>query len=318
MPIINRPRTDTERQQALGVAKAKADAVTTAGGTLAFSTPTRSRLDIFLPSFVTEISERGSALTAQAAASAAIDPERDELRTHISHFFQVFNLGVARGVYPASDRGHYQLAVSSERVPDLASDVDLVQWANNIKIGDAARIAAGGAPMANPTAAEVDAKLTVLLPLLQQLTTTKDTYDTEQEDVAALRPEADDIIADVWDEVLFTYRKDEAPSMRRKAREYGVVYRLSKGEAPNPAEYSLQGTATDKATSLPLLDVEATIATTTQTTLTDANGHYLIGIVPDGTYTIQFRKAGYQDVDIADVVITAGVIGVVDVEMVEA
>jgi hypothetical protein len=43
--------------------------------------------------------------------------------------------------------------------------------------------------------------------------------------VQDLRNEADLLIADIWDEVLFAYRKETPPSLRRKAREYGVVYR---------------------------------------------------------------------------------------------
>lgn len=313
MPIINRPRTDAERLNALSAAKSKYDAVVAAGGLPAFSSDTYARLDAFANPFITEMNERGAALSGQTSASAAANPARSNVRIFVSHFIQVFNLGVARGVYPASARGFYNLAVSSEKVPALTTDEDLVQWATNVSNGDAARVAAGGAAMSNPTAAEVDAQLAVLQPLLASLTTAKDAYDAEQEGVAALRPEADDIIADVWDEVLFAFRKDDAPSMRRKAREYGVVYRVSKGEEPLPDEYSAKGIATDGA-GVPLMDVEVTDVTTNITVFTDEEGRYLMPKLDAGNRSFLYKKDGYQD-QMIPVTVTDDAIAVADVVM---
>jgi len=313
MPRIYRPETDAQRTQALGAAKTKSDAVTAAGGTLAFSAGTLARLNTFLPGFITEMAERGSARTGQTAASAAADPARSETRMYISHFFQVFNLGVDRGVYPATDRGHYQLPVNSDKLPTLTSDDDLLQWANNINVGEANRVAAGGAAMVNPSAAEVDAKFTALQPLLANLTTAKDTYDSEQEDVAALREEADDIIADIWDEVLFTFRKDDAPSMRRKAREYGVVYRLTPTEEPSPSEFSVQGQVTD-TDSNPLAEVQVTVDQTSDSVLTDANGEYLLPFLAPGDYTVTFTRADLAPQTLP-VTVVEGEIATLDVVM---
>ena len=44
------------------------------------------------------------------------------------------------------------------------------------------------------------------------------------------RAGADELITDIWDEIEFKYRKDEPSAMRRKAREYGVVYVSRPGE----------------------------------------------------------------------------------------
>lgn len=314
MPTLDRPNTDVQRLQALGAAKTKYDAVVAAGGTPAFSAATYARLNTFLPTFVTEMNQRGAALSGQTAASAAINPARQSTHMFISHFIQVFNLGVEREVYPASARAYYGLTVSTGNQPKLKTDEDLLQWANNIKDGEAARVAAGGTAMSNPTAAEVEAQLTALTPLLASLTTAKDAYDDEQEDVAALRSEADDILADIWDEVLFTFRKDEAPSMRRKAREYGVVYRMSKGEEPSPAEYSAQGTVTDTEGN-PLVEVEVTDVASNTTVYTDAEGKYLMPKLPAGNRSIRFKKNDYQEQTLP-VTVTDDEVVVVDVVMV--
>ncbi|MBV9656797.1 MAG: hypothetical protein JO295_01680 [Verrucomicrobia bacterium] len=46
-----------------------------------------------------------------------------------------------------------------------------------------------------------------------------------QNAMAGLRPDMDRLILDIWDEVEFAFRKAGSPaSIRRKSREYGVVY----------------------------------------------------------------------------------------------
>jgi hypothetical protein len=39
-----------------------------------------------------------------------------------------------------------------------------------------------------------------------------------------MREEVDELILDLWDELDFAYRRDEAPAKRRRLREWGVVY----------------------------------------------------------------------------------------------
>mgnify|MGYP001389624254 CR=1 FL=1 len=47
-------------------------------------------------------------------------------------------------------------------------------------------------------------------------------------------PEADRIIRDIWDEVEFALRRLDPPSLRRRAREWGVFYALRPGEPAEP------------------------------------------------------------------------------------
>lgn len=315
MPELDRPNTDIQRIKAMEAAKAKADV--TPPAQLAFSADTLAALLLFLPQFKLEVQQRGSALSAQAAATAAANPARKALDMYIRHFISVFNMGVDRGKYPANDRAHYQLPIDYHRYPDLSTDEAKRLWGNNIVDGDAARVLAGGAAMENPTAAEVGVKLTDLTNALGVQTSGKDLYDKEQEDVEALRAQADDIIGDVWDEVLFTYRKDDAPSMRRKARENGVVYRLSKGEVPNPDEFSATGNVSEQTASpagTPLIDVEVTMMETDTTVLTDEDGNYLMPHHVAGSYNIRFRKEGYLE-QILPITITDGQITELNVQL---
>jgi len=107
--------------------------------------------------------------------------------------------------------------------------------------GEAKRIAAGGMPMTNPDIAEVQTAYNAFIVEHNKQSTAKDKYDSEQEDVEDMRPETDEfILHDLWDEIEFTFRKEEPSSLRRKAREWGVVYVSRPEEEPEegilPAE----------------------------------------------------------------------------------
>lgn len=306
MPRIYRPQTDFERLEALEAAKVKADV--TAPADLAFSADTLTRLNTFLPSFRTEMQQVGSALSAQNAATVIANAAKANTKMFISHFFQVFNLGIQRGVYTADQRAHFNLDVNSADVPRLLTEQEIATWGQRIITGDAGRVTAGGAPMSNPTAAQVAAAHTTYINAQGDQSTKKDAYDHEQEDVEALRVDADDLIADIWDEVEFTFRKETAGSKRRKAREYGVRYKPNPGEAPGPEDYSIQGTVTDATTGNPLTDVAVLLAGTDVIELTDAQGKYLIPVQPAGTYSLTFYKNAYVLNEVRDVAVSPAAI----------
>ena len=53
--------------------------------------------------------------------------------------------------------------------------------------------------------------------------------------VAEQRPAVDDMIMDLWDTIEFNLRTEEPSSLRRKAREWGVVYdEAGEAELPPP------------------------------------------------------------------------------------
>lgn len=192
----------------------------------------------FGPQFKTEAQQAGTALSAQSAATSQATLDFLALQTVASHYIQVLNLAVARGVIPRDARAHYQLDVSSAALPDLITQADVVLWADRIVKGDAARLAADPAavPMAMPGVAEVQAAAAAYAASSSTQSTAKDAYDDEQQDVAALRPAADKLIKDIWDHIEFTYRDDPGPSKRRKAREWGITYVTRPGETPDPED----------------------------------------------------------------------------------
>ena len=314
MPTIQRPETDVQRLQALEAASLIGSI--TAPATLAFSAATLARVNGFLPNFRTQMQERGSALSAQAGSTRVAATAMGKLKLWVTHFIEVFNFGIKREVYDADDRAHYQLPVSQDTVPDLVTDQSIMTWGGRIVSGDAARVAAGGAAMTNPTAADVQTKLTAVTTSQGDQSLLKTAFDAEQEDVAELREEADDIIADVWDEVLFTFRKDSPPSKRRKAREYGVVYALEPGETPSPDDFSIMGTMTDSITGLPISGAAVLVQGPEVIVTTNAQGKYFVPVRPSGSYNGFAHKDGYVDQELGNIVVTAGAITTRDIQMV--
>jgi hypothetical protein len=228
MPFRKLPNTDGGRFGSLRVTFNKT--ATTPPEQLAISEELRTRLNTFYPKFKKEIDERGEALSMQSGATNARYEAEAKCRLFVSHFIHVFNLGVARGVYPVQDRGYYQLDVSQESVPNLNGEENLCKYAEAILAGDIKRVANGGVPMTNPSKDDVKLVFDDYQARLNEQSAKKDNFDKEQKDVDALRSEADELIRDIWDEIEFKFRKDDAAAMRRKAREYGVVYVARPGE----------------------------------------------------------------------------------------
>jgi hypothetical protein len=167
---------------------------------------------------------RGVKLAEQSKHTALVRAAFLEAQIHISHFIQVFDLGVARKKFPKAARAYYQLPASSKKLPRLHREDDITHWGDNLVAGDANRIANGGAAMSNPSIAEVQTVVDDFRTKNLDQSNKKDAYGRAQKEVKKLVPEARKVIRKVWDEVETFYNEHAAPNKRRKAREWGIVY----------------------------------------------------------------------------------------------
>jgi len=229
MPFRQLPASDPTRTQALQGALKKSTSTT--GAAHLISAATTDALAAFQPKWEKEVAERADASGQQSASTQALTLAAGKLRMIVSHFVQVYQLGIARGDFAAAGRAVYELSVNEETVPNLDTEAALLLWADRIVKGDPRRATQfSEAPMAMPTAAAVGTALQDYNTKLAAQTDAKDQLEAEQADVIALRAEADQVIRDVWDEVEFALRQLEAPTLRRRAREWGVVYAQRPGE----------------------------------------------------------------------------------------
>ena len=125
---------------------------------------------------------------------------------------------------PGYPRQFFYIDANDTKVPVIYSATELQAWAMKVKEGDAKHILAGGRPITMPSAAEVEAEYQVFVTHRQQQTGLKDAYDKEQQDIKSLYEQARLLVRDIWDEVEFYFRHETHESLRRRAREYGLVY----------------------------------------------------------------------------------------------
>ena len=280
------PKSNIGRLTALNNAKNKSDLM----GAGNFLTPsTLSRLTAIQASYLLKYDAIYPATHALSVLTEKKSQTREECATYTSHFIQVFNLAIRRGVWDKADRAYYKLDVSSNAVPPLSSDDDVKNWAYNVVKGEADRIAGGGSAMINPSAAEVDAVYTDFKLDFNHHSTASDLLDTAQEELDALNTEADKVIKKVWDEVETFYNEEEPESMRANALEWGVVYNRVGGEK------IITGTVTDLATGLPLEGVSVKFENGIKTVTTAANGQYSLNTTLMDDQIITAKLATYAD-----------------------
>jgi hypothetical protein len=115
-------------------------------------------------------------------------------------------------------------------VPKPATQEEWLTLAAQVVKGDEVAVAAGYPATANPSAAEIEAILAAARSESDDVAVADRAYDEAQEEAAALRPQADDLIVEVVAELRFNLRKKDAPSQRRIMRTYGARYRYLAGE----------------------------------------------------------------------------------------
>jgi len=169
-----------------------------------------------------------TAKAAQANVTAALAAAAAELRMYVSHFHQVLDLAITRGVFDAGVRSLYGREVNATALPDLKTYPALDNAAAALVQGETRRLAANPAaiPLAFPSAAEVKTRHDRFTPLRAVSRQRQTATDFAREAFAALLPAAQELARDLADTIEFHYRKDKDRSSRRaKCARWGVVYR---------------------------------------------------------------------------------------------
>lgn len=155
-----------------------------------------------------------------------------DLQTVVRDFWEVSKRMVARKKLSSALLAYYGLAQDGS-VPKSAAETSWLDFAASLVKGDADAVAAGYPAMSNPSAAEVAAQLVLTQAEFNQVGTTDRAYDTAQEAVSTLRPQADALIQDVMDQLRFNLRKKDEASQRRIMRTYGAKFTYASGETPD-------------------------------------------------------------------------------------
>ncbi|MGE0637957.1 MAG: hypothetical protein AB7P01_16055 [Bacteroidia bacterium] len=228
------PKSTSERVSALKHIQMRKAATPPAN--LPFRQATMDQFDLFYPQYIDKVNNLGKTLAAQSGITSKVVKSKRFAMLLLRDFMDALQNAIRRGTFSASVRALYGLPVEKRYIPKLRSEQDVITWAENIHQGETKRIALGGAPIPFPSLAEVDAATTDFKTNNNQQSNAKNAYDLAQEAVAAQNKIASQLILRCWNEIESEYDVGDKPSLRRKAREWGVVYVPRKGEKTDPNE----------------------------------------------------------------------------------
>ena len=271
----NRVRTANGRMTAMKTAVDKHNSII-APNKSAISSETATRLEADSTTYEDALSLVETTEEAQGAASKTVIINRKLLRTNVSCYFRVLNIGIELGLIPASARALYGLDIGNEKLPDIDTDTKLMHWANEVVTGDAKRIALGGVVITMPSQASFTLVYTNGKTAITDYGTAKEALTNAHTAVNNLNAEADNIILRTWNEVETTFSELPAATMRVHSRQYGVKY-VSVGK---PA--LITGKFTDSLTGAPIPDATVHLDGIANKEISDSEGNYKLGTLQYG------------------------------------
>ena len=259
------PNTAHTIQDSLTIAKATHDRL---GVDTVLSQKTIDSLNTMEPLFRQSVANLAKLTGEYLTLTLQKEKARTDTILHTSHFLQVFNLGVKRGKYAASERALFGLHVSSEVLPNFQNDDNIRAAAWNIVEGETKRIADGMPAVTNPSGAEVEAAYNTFQQLTQLTSNANVAFIDAQIAMRDLKKKGRNLVKHIWREVETHYNEGERPRMRKWARGWGVIYARKGGEK------TVSGTITDAATGLPVPAVKVKFAKGKNKTISDMQGHF--------------------------------------------
>ncbi len=228
MPYRRLPNTDVARHKALQAAYHKGKEIPPFK--LAFSQNAFQKVQSFLPSFEKIIAEAKHSYENQVEKNKEYLNIMKKARTYLSHFIQVVNMAIHRGELPVSERLFFSLDEDEKKTPSLHSESEIIEWGQKIIEGENKRKSMGKSPITNPTIAVVKVRYEQFMDAYKFQKTLQKTHHRDQEKLSSLRPLADEIILQVWNEVEEHYSNLPDNERREHAAFYGIQYVFRKNE----------------------------------------------------------------------------------------
>ena len=291
MSTISRkiPQTQKGVQNALNMALNQMGIV--APTEMMLTADTQAKVTAMAPAFDGVMSDKKVALYQQTKATKAAQAAFKIVVMFISHFFQVFNLGIARGKYQAEERAFFEIDINSKVIPALGTEANVMAQGKNVHDGDALRMAeAGAVAMANPTTAEVDGKFGDWKTKnnLQNLKISD--YENKSSAVVAMFDAALAVVVKVWDEGDAYYDDKDAPAKRAKLRPWGVIYEGSE-------TMTIRVKIKNSITKVGIEGAESQIVETGENRLSDADGNLVLTTKVIDEVNLHTQMDGYNEQD---------------------
>ena len=303
------PKSSNSRFDALNVAKQKKD--NTAPANIAITPATSIRLDAAVVAFAaarnTLSIKRANSILSTSQKQVLLEAQR--LKN--SHYVQVLNMHIEEKIFPEAHRAFFKIDSNSSAVPTQKAEADVVALSQAIVDGEPNMIAAGGTAIPFPTKATIQTALTALIAKQQDQSTKKDATDAAEEALLKLNTEADAVIKKVWDEVETFWNEQPTESLRRKSREWGVVY-ISDDKLT-----AITGIIKNKADGSLIDAATITIVSSDEATNTDATGAFTLKTGTEDAQVLHIEKTGYvaKDINITVVLGVAIELGVIELDV---
>ena len=229
MPYRRLPNTDQARIRALKAVVVKGDIYNVYDLAVSLKTLTDARNFLMkfeaAQAYYTECFERQSKAGRKHQSNVKI------ARLYISHFIQVLNLAVIRSEVRTAHKEYYGLDMKNHNVPDLSTEAALAEWGRKIVDGENRRISQGGIPIYNPTIAKVRVHYDIFMDSYEKQKNFQILTARSLEALSSMRPEADGLILDIWNQVEEKFG-EVVPHEKRLdlCRDYGIVYYYRSGE----------------------------------------------------------------------------------------
>ena len=229
MPYRRLPNTDQARLRSLNRALEKGEILSMHD--LAFSQKIFVEIRGFLPIFSKSLFEYKQSLDNQVSNNQKYQEKLKKARLYVNHFIQVLNLAVIRNEIKEEFQPFYGLEESCRSVPDLTSEVSLLEWGQKVIEGEAKRLSKGGSPLYSPSIANVRVHFEIFKDAYNKQKVLQNSTARHLEIVAQQRTTADSIILHLWNEVEERFVTiDDQEERLNACREYGLIYYYRKGE----------------------------------------------------------------------------------------
>lgn len=228
MPYRRLPNTDSARMRALRAICEQKSIKDGLG--LPFSNKTLNEVQNFIPLFENALSEYKQAILSQTSKSKKYQNLVKNARMYISHFIQVLNLACIRNEIKPEKKLLYKLLPDNNSIPDLSTEMLLIEWGKNIIEGESERTRGGGAPIYNPAIAKVSVHYDLFKEAYQSKKIAQKNGQRFLESLQIMRDKADAIILDLWNQIEKSFSPFGVEEMQRLSREYGIIYYLRRKE----------------------------------------------------------------------------------------
>jgi hypothetical protein len=228
MPYRRLPNTDSARLRAMQKALQKSEGLPPFK--LPYTVSTFQELKNFYPEFKQALDYQKDSFERQVAKNKHLQDSQKKAKLYISHFIQVLNFAIIRGELKPETRSLFGMDEDEKKLPQLNTEKEIIEWGEKIITAEQKRLAAGNAPITNPTIARVKVHYEDFLRSHLSQKNLQETQSKGSGKMIQLRSKADEIITRLWNEIEESYSDLTAEEKRESAEKYGLIYVFRKHE----------------------------------------------------------------------------------------